>query len=54
VEKRAVGIVIFSQQANGLLRRLNPAPIAHGNHGQLAIKELYDRPIGEKFRGIKG
>jgi hypothetical protein len=52
VEKRAIGIVIFSQQANGLPRRLNPTPVSHGNNGQVAIKGLYDRLIHEKFRGI--
>jgi hypothetical protein len=52
VEKPAIGIVIFSQQANGLPRRLNPTPISEGNHGQAAIKGLHDRLIQEKFRGI--
>jgi hypothetical protein len=52
VDKCAIGVVVFSQQANGLPRRLNPAPISHGNHGQVAIKGLYDHLIHEKFRGI--
>jgi hypothetical protein len=52
VEKRAIGIVIFSQQAHGLPRRLDLTPISHGNYGQAPIKGLYDRLIHEKFRGI--
>jgi hypothetical protein len=52
VEKPAVSIVIFSQQADGLPRRLNLTPISHRNHSQAAIKGLYDRLIHEKFRGV--
>jgi hypothetical protein len=49
VEKCAIGLVIFSQQANGLPGTLNPTPISHRNHGQVAIKGLYDRLVHEKF-----
>jgi hypothetical protein len=52
VEKPAIGIVVLSQQANGLPRRLNLTPISHWNHGQAAIKGLYDCLIYEKFRSI--